>query len=59
MVFPNPASDKISIRLNKAVGDMHISMFDICGRLVMKVNGYNGSPIDISSSGQRNVYHRY
>ncbi len=55
MLYPNPASDKISIRLNKAVSDVRISLFDICGRLLMKVNGYNGSPIDISSLA-RGIY---
>jgi len=49
IVFPNPASDKISVHFVKACGEIHISIFDICGRLVMQVNVCDSSPINISS----------
>jgi len=42
-VFPNPATDKVTVRINELQGSAAIRVFDMYGRMVMQQN--TGQPL--------------
>jgi len=47
-VYPNPATDYLTIEFSEAASEMNISMIDVMGRTVLpKINKFSGTKIEI------------
>jgi hypothetical protein len=49
ILYPNPATDKVTVSINGTEGSLSLSLYDIFGRLVMKKQISADEQLDISS----------
>jgi hypothetical protein len=51
VVYPNPASNEVTLQFPKAVSNAEIRITDLSGKILQTTNGYAGTNIQISLAG--------
>ncbi len=51
VVYPNPASNEVTLQFPKAVSNAEICITDLSGKILQTTNGYAGTNIQISLAG--------
>jgi hypothetical protein len=57
-VFPNPATNQITFKIDASVGQFIVEFYDIQGKLVLSQLSYNNSPVSIESLDEGLYFYR-